>query len=87
MRNELRVLKKMERRSKFDTFRGLKRITAATSRQRKALITHLKDKHGQEQTERANIADVFAEFYGQLYAAPGVGKDRNDEKDDEDDNC
>ena len=38
----------------------------------------MKDKHGNTQTERKRIADVFAEFYEELYAAQPVETDRVD---------
>eukprot|EP00973_Karenia_brevis_P016128 2205911-Karenia_brevis.AAC.1 len=37
------------------------------SRRKKTLITHMRDKDGKEHTARQKIADIFADFYEDLY--------------------
>ena len=62
----------------LENFRRLKRIPRIKTRERKQFINQMKDKHGNTQTERKRIADVFAEFYEELYSAQPVETDRVD---------
>ena len=50
-------------------FRDLKRIPRIKTVQRKKLIVQMRDKHGGLQTDRKAIADIFADFYEELYAS------------------
>lgn len=49
----------------------MKRVTAVKSRRKKVLITHMMDQYGFEKTGRMDIANIFADFYSQLYADMG----------------
>ena len=48
---------------------GLDKISQAKTCKRKVLATHMKDHKGREHYERQSIADIFADFYGRLYAS------------------
>jgi len=49
-------------------FKDLKRIPTIKTVQKKKLIVQMRDKNGQLQTDRKTIADIFADFYEELYA-------------------
>ena len=50
-------------------FRDLKRIPRIKTVQRKKLIVQMRDKNGGLQTDRKTVADIFADFYEELYAS------------------
>ena len=50
-------------------FRDLKHIPRVKTMQRKKLIVQMRDDNGELQTDRKAIADIFADFYEQLYAS------------------
>ena len=50
-------------------FRNLRRIPAFKTVQKKKLIVQMKDKNGNQQYSRRVIADIFADFYEQLYSS------------------
>jgi len=72
IQKEIKRIKKPERRARIEailqSFTGLKRITHIKSRRRRNLITHMTNKEDKEVTDRQSIADVFADFYDDLYA-------------------
>ena len=51
----------------IEQYKGLTAIRTSKTRQKKKLITRTKDSSGVEQSSRKDIANVFAEFYEQLY--------------------
>ena len=71
IQKEIKAIKRAQRRERIakilHEFQGLKHIAGVKSRKRRALITHMTDEHGQDQTERTSIANVFADFYADLY--------------------
>ena len=56
----------------LETFKGLKRIPEIKSHVRKRYISQMKDKHGDLCTERTSVANIFADFYEQLYSSTNV---------------
>ena len=50
-------------------FRDLKRIPRIKTVQKKKLIVQMSDQNGQLQTDRKAMADIFADFYEELYAS------------------
>ena len=52
-------------------FQGLKNIAGVKSIKKRKLITHVSDKNGREHTDRQQIANVFADFYEDLYQRRG----------------
>ena len=50
-------------------FRDLKYIPRIKTVQKKKLIVQMKDNNGELQTDRKAIADIFADFYEELYAS------------------
>ena len=71
IQKEVKAIKRVERRHRIATilheFQGLKNIAGVKSRRRRTLITQMKDENGQEKTDRTSIANVFADFYAELY--------------------
>ena len=60
----------------IEEFRGLNRIAMVKARGRRDMITHMIDKAGNTKHERQSIANVFADFYGELYASKCEEEDR-----------
>ena len=73
IQKEIRTQKRRKRRAHIggvlEKFRNLKSIARIKTRRRRTLITHMTDKEGSKRTTRQEIADVFAEFYEQLYSS------------------
>ena len=60
-------------------FKGLRNIAAIKSVKGKSLIPKMFNSKGQPCTDRQDIADIFAEFYQQLYAKREENKEGVDE--------
>ena len=58
----------------LEAFKGLKRIPEMKSQVRKRYINQMKDKHGDLCTERTSIANIFADFYEQLYSSTNAAQ-------------
>lgn len=69
----LRQDKKQQIAKALDEFKGLKHLGSIRSSGRKQLLRSAFDKNGLLQHGRQEIVDVFADFYGDLYAAQKVG--------------
>ena len=73
IQKEIKAIKNLQRRSQIsmilDKFRGLREISSLKSRKKKTLIASITDKNGGECTDRQGIADVFADFYADLYGS------------------
>ena len=54
---------------RLSEFRGLKHIPRIKTVKKRKLIVQMVDKDGKCQTDRKTIADIFAEFYEQLYSS------------------
>lgn len=71
IQKEITAVKRIERRSKIEKilndFQSLKSISGIKSSKKKTYMTSMLDKNGEEQTERQHIADIFADFYEELY--------------------
>eukprot|EP00973_Karenia_brevis_P048859 6778175-Karenia_brevis.AAC.1 len=70
---ELRAIKRAKRQAKIsrilEEFKGLQLITGIRDGGKRKLITSMTDKTGEMITGNKNIADVFADFYEDLYEA------------------
>ena len=55
-------------------FRDLKRIPRIKTVQKRKLIVQMTDKNGRLQTDRKTIADIFADFYEELYTSHDQAK-------------
>ena len=58
----------MKRWQKLGEFRDLKRIPRIKTVKKRKLIVQMVDRGGKCQTDRKAIADIFADFYEQLYS-------------------
>ena len=78
------TIKNEERRNRIanilSTFRGLKNTTSITTRRKNILVTHMQDKDGDNNNDRPHAANVFAEFYEELYTS--TTKTRSHEHED-----
>ena len=54
---------------RLSEFRGLKHIPRIKTVKKRKLIVQMVDKDGKCQTDRKTIADIFADFYEQLYSS------------------
>ena len=79
IKKEIRRVKQEESNAKIHTilssFSGLKKISDAKTCRRKTLVSHMTDTSGRDHTDRQSIADIFADFYEQLYASRMQGCD------------
>ena len=70
----------------MEEFKGLKFVAGIKNKNKKNIMTSMIDKEGNTCTDRVEIANVFAEFYEDLYrkrAKDGEGeKEDKEEKDD-----
>ena len=57
----------------LEEFKGLKHIGGIRNNGKRPRMVSMKNKEGQLQNDRQEIADVFAEFYESLYAARSEG--------------
>ena len=55
----------------LEGLKGLRFITGIRKNNKKQCIGSMKSKNGAVKTDRQSIADVFAEFYEDLYAPGG----------------
>ena len=73
IQKRIRCLKREKRHRQItatlEAFKGLKRIPDIKSQVRKRYISQMKDKDGVLRTERTSIANIFADFYEQLYSS------------------
>ena len=73
IKKELRTMRRKRQQCEIgkilDDFKGLKRISAIKSVTKKRYITGMIDKEDCLQTDRRTIADVFADFYSELYTS------------------
>jgi hypothetical protein len=53
----------------LSNFKGLRSISEIKTMKKRTLVTHMVDKEGHVHTDRASIADIFADFYEELYAS------------------
>ena len=71
MHKHIRKHKRTQRRQKISTilsnFSNLKHIPGIKSRRDKHLIAEITDQQGHCRTNRQDIADIFADFYAELY--------------------
>ena len=85
IQKEIRRMKRERRRQQIaetlENFRRLKRIPRIKTRERKKFIHQMTDKNGDTQSERKRIADIFAEFYEELYSAQPMGTSAVDTND------
>jgi hypothetical protein len=85
IQKEIKMIQRLESEAKINAIltnlKGLKQIAGTKTCKRKALITYMTDDAGCDHTERQDIADIFAEFYGKLYATRNVqqGMRRSDQ--------
>ena len=74
IRKQVRKLTAKERRSHIsdmlDKFADLKNIHRIKTRKKRQLMISAMDRNGVETTDRQSIADIFADFYRELYASP-----------------
>ena len=68
---EIKLKRREEAESKIQNllskFAGLNAVSGIKSRRRKLLITEMTDEAGSKVDTRKGIADIFAQFYGELY--------------------
>ena len=73
IKNKIRMIKNEVRRHKIasilSNFHGLKNTTSIKTRRKIVLRRHIQDKAGNNKYDRQDIADVFAEFYEELYTS------------------
>ena len=71
IKREIRAIKRLERRSQISQilseYKNLKSIAGLKSQRKKELICGMVATNGQNVYDRQSIADVFANFYEQLY--------------------
>lgn len=76
IQREVKAQKKIKRRAQINTilanFKGLKQIASIKTRQKHKRITHMVDDKGREVTDRTELANIFADFYTQVYASCAV---------------
>ena len=78
IRRETRRIKEEERSAKIDTiltyFSKIRAIKAIKSRRKMDLTIGMTDIHGNLKRDRADIAEVFAKFYEELYRSRKAGR-------------
>ena len=71
IQEEIKALKRLERHSKIERilgeFKGFKYVAGIKSRRKQKHATSMLDANGEEQTERQHIANIFSDFYAELY--------------------
>ena len=75
LQKELRAITRARRAARIgrilEEFKGLRFITGITNNHKKQLIGSMRNKLGELKSDRQSIADVFAEFYEDLYGLRG----------------
>ena len=82
IQKEIRIIKREDRREQINTilskYQNLKSISGIKSRKDKQLIASMTKADGTFETNRQNIADIFADFYEQLYARQKTSASKHD---------
>ena len=79
VQKEIRAITDARKRGKIEKilreFKGLKQIAGIKAGGRRNFIGSVLDSEGVRQTDRQDVADVFADFYAELYACRNSGKE------------
>jgi len=82
IQKEVRATKRLERRAKIDAilqeFKNIKNISRIKERKKKDVIISMVDSNGSIEYNRQSIADVFAQFYEDLYSTTKLSNTTGD---------